>query len=323
MDRISLIIPVYNSEQFLPSCIDSLLSQSYSNLEILLIDDGSTDNSLSICREYASKDERIKVIHQENRGASAARNTGLDNATGEYIMFCDSDDIVSDMWVQRMVFALSDNETIMPFTGICDSVEKLGMEHDRPETGRLMQKSELFDNKFYFLVGFNINTIFKKSIIDKIGNRFRCQKDKADYNEDLLFVTEYLKKVDRLTFLGYNDYVYCGREDSLSKKYTPYYFEKYAEKYRIWMKLIDLYSDSSKYEEISTFFLYHFLTALNQEAKKNDYHRFKSIALSDSMNKSLKYADTTNENSRVIDLLKSGKSRLLFMYLRLSEKKRG
>lgn len=324
MDKtVSIIIPIYNSELYLNRCLDSVLSQRYTNLEVLLIDDGSSDNSLSICREYAAKDNRIRVIHQDNRGASAARNTGLDNATGEYIMFCDSDDMVSDMWVQRIINALSDKEVIMPFTGICDFVEQLGTKNDRPEFGKLMEKSELFNNKFYFLVGFNVNTIFLRSIINHIHNRFRCQQDKADYNEDLIFVTEYLKNVDCMTFLGYNDYAYCGREDSLSKKYTPYYFEKFAEKYQTWMNLIDLYADSSKYAEISTFYLYHFLTALNQEVQRNDYQRFKAIASSDHFRKCLQYSDTSKENSRVISFLKSGKYRLLFTYLRFSNRKRG
>ena len=96
---VSIIILVYNSELYLNRCLDSVLSQRYTHLEVLLIDDGSTDHSLNICREYAAKDNRIRVVHQDNQGASAARNTGLDHATGEYIMFCDSDDMVSDMWV--------------------------------------------------------------------------------------------------------------------------------------------------------------------------------------------------------------------------------
>lgn len=89
---ISVIIPVYNVEKYLPACLDSLLSQSYSELEILLIDDGSTDSSGRICDEYAKKDYRIRVIHQKNGGAANAKNTGLRAATGKYLVFLDSDD---------------------------------------------------------------------------------------------------------------------------------------------------------------------------------------------------------------------------------------
>lgn len=91
-DTISVIIPVYNVEKYLPACLESLLSQSYSELEILLIDDGSTDSSGRICDEYAKKDYRIRVIHQKNGGAANAKNTGLRAATGKYLVFLDSDD---------------------------------------------------------------------------------------------------------------------------------------------------------------------------------------------------------------------------------------
>lgn len=92
---VSIIIPVYNVEKYLDKCLSSIMNQTYSNLEILIIDDGSTDNSASLCDEYANKDSRISVIHQKNRGLGAARNVGLDIAKGEYLMFVDSDDYLS------------------------------------------------------------------------------------------------------------------------------------------------------------------------------------------------------------------------------------
>ena len=91
---ISVIVPVYNVEEYLPTCIESILNQTYKDLEILLIDDGSTDNSGKICDEYAKQDNRCIVIHQQNKGLSGARNTGLDHATGEYISFIDGDDYI-------------------------------------------------------------------------------------------------------------------------------------------------------------------------------------------------------------------------------------
>ena len=93
-DLISVIIPVYNVKDYLIECIDSVLNQSYTNLQIILVDDGSTDTSGKICNEYAQKDSRIQVIHQKNGGLSDARNTGLANADGEYVYFLDSDDLI-------------------------------------------------------------------------------------------------------------------------------------------------------------------------------------------------------------------------------------
>ena len=96
--KISVIVPVYNTEKYLKRCIDSILAQSYSDFELLLIDDGSTDASPAICDEYATNDSRVRVFHKPNGGVSSARNLGLDNARGEWIAFVDSDDwIESEM----------------------------------------------------------------------------------------------------------------------------------------------------------------------------------------------------------------------------------
>ena len=96
---ISVIVPVYNTEKYLGRCVDSIINQTYTNLEIILVDDGSPDNSPAICDEYAKKDQRIKVIHKENGGLSSARNAGLDIAKGDFISFIDSDD-----WVEKDLF---------------------------------------------------------------------------------------------------------------------------------------------------------------------------------------------------------------------------
>lgn len=95
---ISIIVPVYNVEQYLSRCVDSLVNQTYHNIEIILVDDGSPDRSGEICDEYAKKDKRVKVIHQSNGGLSDARNTALDIAKGDYLMFVDSDD-----WIEKNV----------------------------------------------------------------------------------------------------------------------------------------------------------------------------------------------------------------------------
>lgn len=92
MPKISVIVPVYNTEQYLPRCIDSILSQTFTDFELLLIDDGSKDNSGKICDEYAAKDSRIRVFHKKNGGATSARILGINNSCGEFICFVDSDD---------------------------------------------------------------------------------------------------------------------------------------------------------------------------------------------------------------------------------------
>ena len=99
---VSIIIPVYNVEQYLRECVDSVLNQTYSDVEVILVDDESTDQSGNICDEYAEMDSRIKVIHKKNGGVSSARNTGIDKAVGEYLLFVDSDDAIHSELVEHI-----------------------------------------------------------------------------------------------------------------------------------------------------------------------------------------------------------------------------
>ena len=101
--RLSIIVPVYNVEKYIHSCINSILNQHFSDFELILVDDGSTDNCGKICDEYASSDKRVRIIHQENGGVSAARNKGIDVSQGEIIGFVDSDDIICADMYQKMV----------------------------------------------------------------------------------------------------------------------------------------------------------------------------------------------------------------------------
>ena len=104
---ISVIVPVYNVEQYLPKCVDAILAQTYGNLEVILVDDGTPDGSGRICDEYAARDNRVQVIHKENGGLSSARNAGIDIARGEYLGFVDSDDCIApDMYEKMLSLAL-------------------------------------------------------------------------------------------------------------------------------------------------------------------------------------------------------------------------
>lgn len=109
-EKISIIVPIYNVEKYLSQCIDSILSQTYKNLEIILIDDGTKDSSGMICDDYAKKDNRIKVIHQKNMGLSGARNTGLKNSTGDLITFVDSDDFIDNKMFETMLLSIKEND---------------------------------------------------------------------------------------------------------------------------------------------------------------------------------------------------------------------
>ena len=121
MELISVIVPVYNVESYVAECIESIQNQTYMNLEIILVDDGSKDMSGDICDQYAAYDERIKVIHQENGGLSAARNTGIEAANGDYISFVDSDDYIGLTLFEDMLQLLKEYDLdIIEFTAFRD-----------------------------------------------------------------------------------------------------------------------------------------------------------------------------------------------------------
>ena len=107
---ISIIVPVYNRENKVGSCIASILNQTYTDLELILVDDGSTDNSVAVCEEYAKQDKRIRIIQKENGGVSSARNCGIKEARGEYLQFVDSDDTIDKEMTQKLYEAVQKNE---------------------------------------------------------------------------------------------------------------------------------------------------------------------------------------------------------------------
>ena len=111
--QVTIIIPIYNTERYLKRCLESVISQTYSNLEIILVDDGSTDNSGIICDNYAKKDTRIRVIHQRNSGVSIARNVAIDISQGEYIKFVDSDDTMDAFAIEKMISKSSGCDAII------------------------------------------------------------------------------------------------------------------------------------------------------------------------------------------------------------------
>jgi glycosyltransferase involved in cell wall biosynthesis len=133
---VSVVIPVYNVERFLPECIDTVLGQSYSHLEVILVDDGSTDSSGALCDRYAEQDARVQVIHQENAGVSAVRNRGLDAATGVYVYFLDSDDYIrTDAIEQLLQKADSDCLDVVFFDRLSVDENSVPKEGQRPRSG--------------------------------------------------------------------------------------------------------------------------------------------------------------------------------------------
>lgn len=164
---ISVIVPVYKVEPYIHQCIDSIIKQTYKDLEILLIDDGSPDNCGTICDEYAKQDSRIKVFHTENRGLSAARNLGLKEAKGEYIGFVDSDDWIEPYMYEKLFEAIQENKADISFCGYWKEYDSATETFDYPKTVFTRQEalSTLLDRKMENNVW---NKLFSKELFQEI-----------------------------------------------------------------------------------------------------------------------------------------------------------
>lgn len=195
---VSVIVPIYNVEKYLKRCIDSILNQTYKNLEIILVDDGSPDKCPQICDEYAKEDDRIIVIHNKNGGVSSARNAGLDIARGKYIGFVDPDDYINYDMYSAMVNEMDNFACDAVICGFCQVSEKEN-KIIRKESlqSKVLRVEECFKELFSFS-GLAIkpvvwNKLFKRDIISDL--RF-CEY--IEISEDLLFCVEYLLRCDKI-----------------------------------------------------------------------------------------------------------------------------
>jgi glycosyltransferase involved in cell wall biosynthesis len=188
---ISIIVPVYNVELYIEQCIESIISQTYMNIEIILVDDGSTDNSPFVCDEYAKKDSRIKVIHKSNGGLSSARNAGLKKALGDYIGFIDSDDYISPTMFQYLMNNMDENVGIVSCQIFTDSYGKIGIFRcgDSINAIKDIKADEYLRESLFLKASFVAwNKLYRKSFIDNI------YFEEGRNNEDVLFLYEIGKR---------------------------------------------------------------------------------------------------------------------------------
>lgn len=218
---ISVIVPVFNAENYIRRCLDSICGQTYINLEIILVNDGSTDNSQGIMLEYAHKDSRVNVISQENAGVAAARNTGLENAHGDYILYVDSDDWIEDNMVERMI-ELSDDADIV-FCGhdnaaTYEDSKKINMV-EIEEWNQPRQQFEFM--KHERMTGMLWNKLIKRSLTKGI-----VFDEKVGYGEDAQFLWNVLKRSKKMVVTNEILYHHVLEDTSIShlnfsdKKYS-------------------------------------------------------------------------------------------------------
>jgi len=218
---ISIIVPVYNVEKYLVACLESLVNQTYQNIEVVLVDDGSTDHSSVICEEYVQRDSRIHLYYQINGGVSSARNLGLEKANGEYVVFVDSDDYVLSNYVETLYGLLSNNNADIAMIALNYKLEsnaqasnknvKIATPNNKDEISMNSEETlnHIFDDDLY--LGYVCNKIFKRKFIILYNIRF---EESVKLWEDILFCCQYITNINRAIYSSEKLYIYNIRGES-------------------------------------------------------------------------------------------------------------
>ncbi len=216
-DLISVIVPIYNSEKYLNKCIESIVNNTYNNLEILLIDDGSLDNSPKICDEWEKKDKRIKVIHKNNGGVSSARNEGIKYASGKYISFIDSDDYIDVDMYEFLLSKIKENNSDISICSTYDVINEKVSHNKKENIEIVMNNIEAIINiykKGYYGNGLH-NKLFNFKLIKNnlfpIGIR---------NGEEILVLFKAFREANTVVYSSIPKYYYVNRENSATKKFV-------------------------------------------------------------------------------------------------------
>lgn len=209
MPKLSIIVPVYKVEQYIHKCVDSILNQTFTDFELILVDDGSPDNCGKICDEYAQKDERVRVIHKENGGVSSARNMGIDDAKGEYISFIDPDDWIELNMYEEIFNYVDENKMDIACFEVYEVKGNKCSAHYRFESNKVFEKEEaLFDILVDVIDNSPCNKFYKKSVWENvrfpIGRRF----------EDVATIYKTFHKSTKVGYVKNAFYYYLKREGS-------------------------------------------------------------------------------------------------------------
>lgn len=287
--KVSVIVPVYNAEKKLSICVDSILRQTYENIEVILVDDGSKDKSFELCQRYAQKDKRVIAIHTENQGSGPARNTGIKYATGKWGYFPDSDDLIADNAINTMVSA----------------VEKLGCDlivfgfDEKTETGKLIRSkiypNECLDGKVvrasyenHYIMdeplciqGAPWNKMFCLDIV----RRYQIEYPDLHRHQDEGFICRYVAHINKVCFIPDKLYTYYANDSAaVNRKYPVDYIDCVKGLFDIRKETILSWNHDNKivreviYDELICNMIWSFELSFNEKYHMNRAQRLEWIA---------------------------------------------
>lgn len=228
---ISIIVPIYNVDQYLDQCLRSIYNQSYSNWECILVDDGSSDRSGSICDDWHEVDKRFICIHQNNQGVSAARNTGLKSAKGDFIVFIDSDDYVSSNYILNLKQEIKCNDIDLVVGGFFKIYNDGRKESVLPTSNSIIEMAGIYSDVFLQNIGLFYGPcikMYRRKCIEKFSISF---PEDLSLGEDIIFNFQYLSYCKKIKLTNTADYYYRIQDNGLCNKYRVDLFDCL---FRIW-----------------------------------------------------------------------------------------
>lgn len=328
--KVSVVVPIYNVEKYLNKCINSIVNQTYKNIEIILVDDGSTDQSGMQCNEWKDKDSRIKVVHKENRGLSSTRNAGMEVATGDYIMFEDSDDwLVSDL-IERCVERIQKDKSDVVIFGYKKVDESENIQGTFTFGNEIFSKDELAAVLYTKIVemsfGYAWNKLYDFQAIKKSGLKF---DGSIIDREDLVFNMQLLTYLNSISYLDYAGYFYLQRQTSLLHnsnlarlKNISHFCNEMAE--------IPVGNVESR-NKVYNMNILHYLSDCiiknilwNKELKKKEKRKYIHIVIKDCpcVDKLFDDKDNPRHLRELYKTIKTGKTKYFCRYVWLSDCKR-
>lgn len=326
ISKISIIIPIYNAEKFLTKSIESAINQTYKNIEIILVNDGSTDNSLKICENFLERDKRIKLIDSQNNGVSYARNLGLKNASGEYIFFLDSDDWIDLNTIEIIAKEANENDADIVKINYYNSYSN-GKEKINNLSSILSEKIEFRKNieidkttqEFLFSNTYILNTVWGELIKkSSIKDTFFCND--ITYGEDLLFNFEIMSNANKVVFITDPYYHYFINKKGINQNYD---FNILCKKIKnlncIYEKII---KECNNKEDISYKYVKEVIDNFKKIFLTNKKMRDKKVQIIEEINNSffkctcenINFNKISKRDKILINMLKRGKFNFFVFY---------
>lgn len=326
---ISIIMPVYNAEKYLNRSIESIMNQTYNNMEIILVNDGSTDNSLEICTNYQKKDNRIKLINQENKGVSIARNRGIDEATGDYIMFIDSDDYIEKNMIKDMEAKITEDDIDLVISGIkmnyIRNGQVVGEEKyqlkDKMYSIEEMLNDILIDIDLICICG-PCCKLYKREILKKNNIKFT---NEFTMGEDTWYNLDYIDACTGKIVTVSNIYYNYMREnpDSLFTKYYDNYIKITEKVYNKFLNLLERKANSKAVDRYKKNYIFNLVYANSINFKYETTHKKKMEDLEYSLKNNvvaneIKSVKAVGTKEKIFTFLIKHKCKhILYLYFKL------